>query len=374
MVACGRRFGKTETGKLLLIDAALYRHKTCWWLAPTYQMASDVWRDLKALLRNVPQQVSEAERRLTLPGGGSISIRSTHAPDNLRGAGLDFAVLDEAAYMDPTVWTQVVRPMLLERRGSAVFLSTPFGKNHFWDLYRLGLDPEEPEWVSFHFTSQDNPLIAPQELAAIRRQTPDYVWRTEYLAEFSENSGQVFRAVRAAATAPLLAQPRPGSLIVGGLDWGREDDYTVLALVDADTRQMVALERFRGMRWSAQRDRIAAACARWQPAVIWAESNSIGAPNIEALQAEGLPLRPFVTSASSKPPLIERLALALERGELALLPDEVLLSELASYQLERLPGGGYRYSAPPGTHDDTVIALALAWHAVLYGGVGMAFV
>jgi len=108
--------------------------------------------------------------------------------------------------------------------------------------------------------------------------------------------------------------------------------------------------------------------------VVWAEENSIGAVNIEALQTEGLPMRPFQTTARSKTPLIEGLALALERGEIALLPDPVLLQELAAYSIERLPGGGYRYGAPPGLHDDTVIATALAWHGVRYGGVRIDFV
>jgi hypothetical protein len=81
----------------------------------------------------------------------------------------------------------------------------------------------------------------------------------------------------------------------------------------------------------------------------------------------------YKLSATSKPKLIESLALAIERGDIALLPDEVLLNELASYTLERLPGGGYRYSAPSGLHDDTVIAAALSWYAVQHGGLRVDF-
>ena len=84
-------------------------------------------------------------------------------------------------------------------------------------------------------------------------------------------------------------------------------------------------------------------------------------------------MRPFATTARSKAPLIEGLALAIERGELALLNDPVLVGELASYTLEQLPGGGYRYSAPSGSHDDTVIATALAWHGVINGGMRIDF-
>jgi hypothetical protein len=158
------------------------------------------------------------------------------------------------------------------------------------------------------------------------------------------------------------------------VDWGRDHDYTAIAIIDAETKHMVALDRFHQIGWELQRGRIAALYNTWHPAVIWAEANSIGQPNIEALQAEGLPVRAFFTTAQSKKPLIESLALGIERREIALLPDDVLLGELASYQLERLPGGGYRYSAPSGGHDDTVIATALAWHGTRAGRIVIDFV
>jgi phage terminase large subunit-like protein len=373
VVACGRRFGKTETGKILIIEMAL-RGGRCWWLAPTYTMASQVWRDLKSALRGLPGlTISESEHRMDLPGGGMLAIRSTHHPDNLRGAGLDYAVLDEAAFMEPGVWPGIVRPMLAERRGGAAFLSTPYGRNWFWELFKLGLDPEEAEWASFHYRTADNPLIAAAELDAIRRSTPERVFREEYLAEFIDDAGQVFRGIREAATAAVDAEPVQGRRYVAGVDWGREVDYTCIAIIDADSGALAALDRFNRVGWAVQRDRLKTLCAQWQPVAIWAEENSIGAVNIEALQAEGLPVRPFQTTARSKAPLIEGLALAIERGELSLLPDDVLLGELASYGLERLPGGGYRYGAPPGAHDDTVMALALAWHGVKHGGVMIDF-
>jgi hypothetical protein len=136
---------------------------------------------------------------------------------------------------------------------------------------------------------------------------------------------------------------------------------------------MVALDRFNKIGWELQRNRLRLLTDYWKPAVIWAEANSIGSPIIDSLQSESLPVRPFMTTARSKAPLIESLALAIERGDLALLPDEVLLNELASYTLERLPGGGYRYSAPSGLHDDTVIATALAWYGVQHGGFRLDF-
>lgn len=305
--------------------------------------------------------------------GGSLTIKSTHYPDILRGAGLDFAVLDEAAFMENGVWSQVVRPMLTERRGSAMFLSTPYGRNWFWEIFKLGIDPEEPNWQSWQYTTADNPRISAEEIEAIRRTTPTHVYKEEYLAQFLSDAGQVFRGIDAVATVSAHNEPISGHRYVAGVDWGREDDYTAISIIDATTQQVVALDRFREIGWALQRGRIDALYRKWRPSVIWAESNSIGTVNIEALQADGLPVRPFVTTMSSKRPLIEGLALAIERGEIGLLQDPILLHELASYRMERLVGGGHRYNAPSGGHDDTVIATALAWHGVQFGTLRLDF-
>ena len=318
-------------------------------------------------------RISEHERRIDTAGGGMMAVRSTHLPDNLRGEGLDLAVLDEAAYMEPRVWPEIVRPMLASTRGDALFLSTPFGRNWFWDLYRIGMDDEETEWQAGRFSTESNTLLDSEELASIRRQTTDHVWQTEYLAQFSDESGQVFRGIRTAATSVRVEGPQAGHVYIAGVDWGRHHDYTAIAVIDATTRQMVALDRFNHIGWSLQRGRLRVMAEHWRPGLIWAEGNSFGAPNIEALQEEGLPMRSFVTTSRSKSPLIESLALAIERGFLGLLDDPVLLGELASFSFERLPGGGYRYGAPPGSHDDTVIATALAWYGVETGGIGFDF-
>lgn len=321
-----------------------------------------------------PIQMNQTERRIDLPAtGGSVAIRSTHVPDLLRGAGLDFVVLDEAAFMEARVWSDVVRPMLADRQGSAIFLSTPAGRNWFWQVYQMGLDPQQTDWMSFHFPTAANPLIAPQELESIRRSTPERVFREEYLAQFIDDAGQVFRGIVASVAPGAISSPISGHRYVLGVDWGRDHDYTAVAVLDVSSGQVVALDRFREVNWAIQRQRIAQTAQHWQQALVWAESNSVGVPNIEELQRMGVRVCPFVTTARSKAPLIDALALAIERGDLALLDDEVLLAELASYSMTRLAGGGYRYSAPPGMHDDTVMALALAWHGAQQGQIGFDF-
>ena len=374
VVACGRRFGKTTIGLRAAFSYARRGRKECWWLAPTYGNALQVWRALGNEAAAVGATITQRERTLDFPLGGSLGVRSARSLDSLRGAGLDFLVVDEAAHVPGALWEDILRPMLADRRGSALLLSTPNGLNWFHECFQRGQDPAEPEWRSFQFTSHDNPRIARTELEALRRQTREATFRREYLAEFLPGEASVFRDPAAAASAPPEATPKPAGHYVAGIDWGRSHDYTAVVVLElppgdgtadgaAAPPAMVALERFRDLSWFAQRARILALCERWRPALLLAEANSIGEPNLEALQREGLPIRPFYTTAQSKAPLIEALALALERGDLRLQPEPVLLAELAAYQQERLPLGGYRYGAAAGAHDDTVMALALAWRA-----------
>ncbi|MBC6956395.1 MAG: hypothetical protein DWB44_09465 [Chloroflexi bacterium] len=372
VIACGRRFGKTELGKQLLLHHATNGGVT-WWISPTYGMAGQVWRDLRQVLAPLKPTVTTVERRIDLEGGGVVAVRSGMTPDFLRGAGLDYAVLDEAAFLPADLWPEVVRPMLIDRRGGAAFLSSPNGRNHFYHLYALGLDPQQPEWAAFHHPSHDNPRLDRAELEALRATLPDIVYRAEILAEFVDSAGQVFRDVDLRATAPADAVPHADQRVVIGVDWGKSVDYTVCAVIDANRGVMLALDRFNGLSWAETRRRIADLARRWNAQVVWAEANAAGDVNIEALIADGVPVCAFQTTARSKPVLIDKLALALEHGELALLPDPVLLSELNAFRVDPMPLGGYRYSAPAGLHDDTVIALALAWHGARTSTVGIGF-
>ncbi|MBN1966478.1 MAG: hypothetical protein JW910_17640 [Anaerolineae bacterium] len=371
VVACGRRWGKTELGKMAVVEAAL-RGGICWWIAPSYPMAEEVWRSLKAALDGVWIEKNEQGRRLVLPAVGQhtgvIAVRSGHEPDSLRGAGLDLAVLDEAAFMPEAVWTGAIRPALSDRQGRALFLSTPNGLNWFHRLYQLGRDPLQTDWASFHQPTASSPLVPPGEVDAARLEMPARWFRQEYEAAFVEDAGAVFRSIDAVCTAQPARRKRQDARYVAGIDWGRVDDYTAFAVFDVERRRLVALDRFRQVSWAQQRDRLRALHDRWQPGLIWAEANSIGSVNIEALQREGLPVRPFTTTTQSKGPLIEGLALAMERADVTLLDDPVLRGELLAYTVERLPSGVYRYGAAAGHHDDTVIAVALAWYGVRFGG------
>lgn len=372
VVACGRRWGKTAFGKIAASEALFRDAVDVWWIAPTYKMSSAMWREFKRTLGPLALTINAQERYLEFGNGAVLTIWTGDSADTMRGGAPGLVIVDEAAMIrDAEMWPAVIRPALTDRHGRAIFLSTPRGHNWYWELYNRGLDPLFPQYKSWNFPTTANRTI-PQidaEVAEAGQTLPERLFRQEYLAEFIEDAGGVFRGVSAASTISSRREPVAGRRYVGGIDWGKANDFTVISLLDAATKEQVFIDRFNQIGWDFQRQRLKAAIERWKPAVVLAEANSIGEPNIEALRREGLPVRGFLTTAQSKGPLIEGLALAIERGDLTLLNDRVQVAELQAYELERLPSGSFRYSAPDGGHDDTVIALALAWHAIAHSGI-----
>jgi len=306
--------------------------------------------------------IGKVDRQVTLPGGGWVQVRSADNPDSLRGEGLDFVVFDECAFMQEAAWIDAVRPALSDRQGRALFISTPKGHNWFWRNWLRGQDDGESEWQSWRFPTSTNPYIEPSEIEAARRQLPQRTFEQEYLAEFIDDAGAVFRNIRA-CVAQGPAKPSTSHHYVMGVDWAQSYDFTVLTVIERETRRVCAIDRFNQIGWEVQRGRLQALARQWQVCDILAEENSIGGPNIEQLQSEGLPVKGFTTTAQTKQDIIVALQLAFERGEIGIPDDEMLISELQAFEATRLPSGRWRYEAPEGMHDDCVISLALAWEA-----------
>ena len=188
ILCAGRRFGKSRLGVQLCLQTAL-AGKRAWWVAPTYTIARVGWRDILESARSFPEviepEISLVNMEVKFPGGGSIAVRSADTPHRLRGEGLDFLVMDEAAFVKPDVWHQVLRPTLTERKGGALFISTPMGMNNwFYELWEFAENKED--WERFQYATYDNPFIDKQEVEKAKDEVGSIVYAQEYLAEFVE--------------------------------------------------------------------------------------------------------------------------------------------------------------------------------------------
>lgn len=190
IVVAGRRCGKSRLAAVQLIIQGLQCPKgsNVMYVAPTQGQARVIIWDLLMELGHeviTASHVNNAE--ITLVNGAVIFVRGADRPDTLRGADLSYVVLDEYADMKPIVWEQVIRASLSRHRGGAMFIGTPKGRNHFYDLYQIGLSDDE-DHKSWHFTTADNELIDPAEIAAAKKTLSTFSFKQEYLASF-ENAG-----------------------------------------------------------------------------------------------------------------------------------------------------------------------------------------
>ena len=202
VVGAGRRFGKSYLARVNLIVEALksknefgydLSDKACYYIAPTFNQAKDImWQSLKQMAAPITKKIRENECILTLSNDRQIHLKGSDRPESLRGVGLSYVVMDEYAFMKEEVWTAIIRPTLADVRGSALFIGTPNGKNHFYDLF-LTAEKDEDDWDAWTFKSLDNPFLDPKEVVLATKDMPLELVKQEFEANFSSFGGTVFK-------------------------------------------------------------------------------------------------------------------------------------------------------------------------------------
>lgn len=186
IAVCHRRAGKTVACVQKLIKAALECKRPdprYAYVAPLYNQAKDVaWTYLKRFAVPLNASVNESELRIDLPGGARIRLYGADNPDRLRGLYLDGAVLDEYADMTPSVWGEIIRPMLADRQGWATFIGTPKGHNAFYTLWHNA--QTDPDWYPFMLKASETGLIDGPELEDARRTMSEDQYAQEFECSF----------------------------------------------------------------------------------------------------------------------------------------------------------------------------------------------
>lgn len=359
----GRRAGKTTLGQDLCCEPDVLRYPVGWF-APTYRDMLEVWRAMVETLRPIATRVSASDFRIENAAGGVLEFWSMDNGKAGRSRKYKRVILDECAFVPNLLdtWNAAIRPTLADFRGDAYFLSTPKGRNGFWQLWANGGNRDG--WQSWQMPSSVNPYIPAQELADIRADLPERKYLQEIEAQFIEDGAGIMRYVDKAVYEPVPTEPEEGSTYVAGLDWALTEDRTVLTVVDAAKARVVEVDAFTGIDYRPQRERIAAKCKRWGVSVVNAEANAMGKPNNDQLRYEhDLPVRDFTTTNATKADIIESLASAFENRRIGIPKDAALMAELEALEASRTPSGMTKYAAPDGMHDDRVMSLALAWAA-----------
>ena len=237
-VVAGRRFGKTYLSVYELIRAALSgKNKNCWLVCPTYRASKDIAWDMlnQAMPAEYVSKRNETALSLTLKNGSTISLKGAEKPDNLRGRALDFAVLDEFADMRPEAWYEVIRPSLSDRLGSALFIGTPKGRNHFYDIWTRGADAEEG-WQAFQYTTIEGGNVEAAEIEAARNDLDERTFQQEYEAKFVNYQGIIYYAF---SREESVEKGAIGDDLHIGMDFNLDPMSAAVSVRDGDTIRIV---------------------------------------------------------------------------------------------------------------------------------------
>jgi len=293
VVAAGRRGGKSYLSAVILLIEALkdtnefginLKNKETWYVAPTYGQAKDImWNLLKDIGQDVIESALENTATLKLLNGRTIKLKGSDRPDTLRGVSLAYVVMDEYAFMKPEVWDLIINPALADTKGSALFIGTPEGKNHFYDLWLSASSLRG--WESFHFNSLDNPIIDPAELDIARERMSKEAFRQEFEASFEAAGGGAFKE---SDFLYMDASPEPGNvyITVDPAGYGEGDgmvkskmkklDETAISVVEVSSAGWFVLDIIHG-RWGIRETslQIIKAAAKYHPAALGVENGAL---------------------------------------------------------------------------------------------------
>lgn len=374
MLACGRRWGKTRLGVVMAVRTAILGGLV-WWVAPTYPQSAIAWRLTLRLVAKLPGVVPhKTEKWVEFPGGGSVWFKSAERSENLRGEGLSLLIMDEAAYIAEEVWTEVLRPALTDRRGWAVFVSTPAEERGWyrkaWERGQPDSSTYDPAWRSWRFPTTSNPFIDSEEVAEARLTITEAAYRREFLAEFVSGEGAMVKG-----SDLTVIQPPADLVVMLGVDLAISErtlaDWTaIVALGKAPATIGTGKEEqphpYAGHTWTlwakrgrwsfkVTQDQVVAAAAKWSPRRILIESVAYQAAAVqELLRTTALPVK----AAQADRDKVVRFQPVAARYEHKLHHHAPGLAEW--YEDEVL-------AFPIGEHDDGVDATAYAFRALMEG-------
>jgi len=417
VAACGRRWGKTEAAAVDIATYAIANNGTVQMIcAPTYDQSRLISNHVEQLL--LSHEEIRKHTRITKTPYPDIRYRDSRIMArtadedgrNLRGHSADRVVVDEAAFVRDKVIDEVIGPMLADRDGQLVMISTPFGKNHFYRAFVQGqnihkdiqdeqdseeeinnpVNPVHPCSVNsrvryFRFPSWANPHISREYIEFQRTVIAERQFKAEYEAQFVDDQSSVFpwndiqMAINHGVTEDTeTSEIRDRATRVAGIDWARYSDYTAIVIIEVSEGEIphstlctphykvVALDRFNRMDWHSQVRRAADLLREHRVQAVAADQTSVGDPVLEMLreaawndQRLSTEIEGVVFTHQSKRELVDNLAIRLANRELSFPPMEQLVKELQFYEYELTESGNVKTAARSGYHDDCVMALAL---------------
>lgn len=372
-VVTGRQYGKSLLGQNLLIYWLLKepRQKGAW-ISPIYNQAKKVFQELSDASHKIIESKNKADLTIKFMNGSTIQFLSAERPDSIRGFSFNYIVVDEAAFVKEAAMTEAILPTLTAIGKKCLMISTPKGRNWFYNTYLRGVSDDYPSYTSFTGTSFDSPYIDDKFLEEQERSLPSSIFRQEYWAEFTDASSDVFRGLDNVCV--LRNYENTKEKCFAGVDVGLQSDYTAVCII-SESGRVQHLDRFNGIGITEAAERVIQTLSKYHIQGGYIEVNGVGRGLYDIVKLKTRKVQAWTTSQDNKTQMVRKLIEDIEQMNVELPTKDlnpVLHEELSIYTYKLSANGKMSFTHPNGHHDDTVDALLMAneaRHNLKSGGI-----
>lgn len=395
-ISAARGFGKTlfVTARIVIPRLLVTPGAQVLWVAPTYKLCKspvdDAWMgtDDATGERFIPQfadngmqlwEYKAGDTELEVFNGGRLYFRSADNPVSIVSKGYHLVVVDEAAYITRETFYRYILPTARRSGCKIVLISTPCGRNWFYEMYLSGQDSSKPTYYSAKAPWWKRPDY-PDVLRRLMKEVPEHVRQQEFDAEFVSDGGGCFTNLASVFKGPAIQFPsstqewrapvsdeeRSAENFVLGVDLAKTSDYTTMFVLTTRTRRLKYYARLNKTDYRVVLERIKQVAAEYGADVIY-DATGVGSGLGDFLDSQ-VRAHPFVFTNESKNEIVNKLIVSCEYGELELPNIQTVREEFELFTYTITRTGKVSYSAPSGKHDDCVMGLALAnWYCMENG-------
>jgi len=357
-----RGAGKTLLGINMLLFWALRNNDSkLGYITPIYALGKEVMEIIQSKAHDLIESSNKADLTIKFINGSSIKFLSADRADSVRGFRFHYLILDEVAYLNKETIEKAILPTLNPNGKKCLMISTPRGKNHFYEYYLRGQEGNN-DYISYRIPLEACPYVKPELIEEARKSLPIDVFRSEYEAEFTDSTNDVFQSIDKNAIIYEWTQPNRGNRYFAGIDTGLSSDYSVLTIIDESGR-VVFIDRTNNDTLENIANRYIATLKRYSVQGCLVETNGIGKAMFELIRKHIRITMPFISTQDSKMNAIRTLMTDMDAGVIEIPTKEFfphLYNELSAFTYKYSANGKISFSHPNGVNDDCVDALWLA--------------
>jgi len=362
VVVSPRQYGKSLLGMNSLFYWLLNNPKSKGaWISPVYKQCRKVFEEITNVAYEIIVNSNKSELTIEFINGSTLQFLSADRGDTIRGFSFHYMVVDEAAFIKQEVFEQAVLPTLTALGKKCLIISTPKGKNWFYNYYLKG-SMGGGDFISFRGYTNENPFVDKEFIAECKKSMPTNIFKQEFEAEFIDSGNDVFTNLDKICVIDEWMEPNRNNEYYAGIDTGISNDYSVCTIMDAMGR-VVRILRITHEPLESTAKLFADLIGRYRVRTAFVETNGPGHGMFELMKKQQSSVTKWVTTNENKALGIQQLIrgceeLTLELPSRQLLPE--CYEEFQAYTYKQLPTGRLQFNAPNGMHDDIVMSIMFA--------------